>query len=148
MTGEYPIHTGTQHSVIDIDQPWGLPLNRKVMPQYFKEAGYSTYLVGKWHLGFWKKAFTPLARGFDHHYGYWGTYIDYWTKTTIKLNRPYKRGRDFRTDYQVDYDNQTYATTLFTDAAVDFIESHRTTKPMFLMVNHLAPHTGNEDGTL
>lgn len=38
-----------------------------------------------------------------------------------------------------------YATNLFTDAALDIIESHTNESPLFLMINHLAPHAGNED---
>ena len=31
-------------------------------------------LFGKWHLGFYQRAFTPLARGFDEHLGYYQGY--------------------------------------------------------------------------
>lgn len=149
MTGEYPIHTGMQHWVIDIDEPWGLPLDRKIMPQYFKDVGYETYMVGKWHLGFHKTEYTPLARGFDQHTGYWGPYIDYYDKTMYKLDRNYTRGLDFRKDTTMIRDtNETYATYMLSDAAVDYIEQHDRRRPMLLVVNHLAPHTGNEDGNL
>ena len=40
---------------------------------------------------------------------------------------------------------RTYATDLFTDEAIDVIEKHDTEEnPLFLMISHLAPHTGND----
>lgn len=59
----------------------GLGLSEKLLPQYLKELGYSTHLVGKWHLGFYKRAYTPLARGFDSHFGFWTGAINYFNHT-------------------------------------------------------------------
>jgi arylsulfatase A-like enzyme len=55
-----------------------MPLQEKVLPQYLKELGYVTRAFGKWHLGFYKKEFTPIYRGFDSHFGYWGGYTSYY----------------------------------------------------------------------
>lgn len=59
----------------------GLGLSEKLLPQYLKELGYSTHLVGKWHLGFYKRDYTPLARGFDSHFGFWTGAINYFNHT-------------------------------------------------------------------
>uniref|UniRef100_A0A182TTU5 Sulfatase N-terminal domain-containing protein n=1 Tax=Anopheles melas TaxID=34690 RepID=A0A182TTU5_9DIPT len=54
-----------------------------------------------------------------------------------------------RRNTAVNYDaNGTYATDLFNDEAVRLIDSHNRSKPLFLVLTHLAPHTGNEDDPL
>ena len=58
-------------------EPRGLPF-RKILPQYLKDLGYVTRAVGKWHLGFHKKDYTPVYRGFDSHLGYWSGFISYY----------------------------------------------------------------------
>lgn len=64
----FPLSSGTAE---------GIPLNRTLMPEYFKELGYSTHLVGKWHVGYYTKDHTPTRRGFDTFYGYYMGFISY-----------------------------------------------------------------------
>ncbi|XP_049544625.1 arylsulfatase B-like [Anopheles darlingi] len=145
MTGRHPMNVGMQNDVIISDQPWGLGLDQKLMPQYFREAGYRTHLVGKWHLGFFRQAYTPTRRGFETHFGYLGPYIDYWDHS-LQMNTTSARGLDMRRNTAVNYDARgTYATDLFTTEATRLIRTHNTTDPLFLVLTHLAPHTGNED---
>ena len=51
MTGRYPMRYGLQTLVIFPSHKYGLPTDERTLPQALKEAGYSTYMVGKWHLG-------------------------------------------------------------------------------------------------
>lgn len=45
-----------------------VPLTEKMLPRYFKEAGYVTAAIGKWHVG--GEGFGPLEHGFDvYHAG-------------------------------------------------------------------------------
>lgn len=44
--------------------------------------------------------------------------------------------------------NGIYATELFTQEAVRVIENHNAAKPLFLLMSHLAVHTGNEDNPM
>uniref|UniRef100_A0A4Y0BV48 Sulfatase N-terminal domain-containing protein n=1 Tax=Anopheles funestus TaxID=62324 RepID=A0A4Y0BV48_ANOFN len=145
MTGKHPMNIGMQDHVILSDEPWGLGLDQKLMPEYFRDVGYRTHLVGKWHLGFFRRAYTPTYRGFDSHFGYLGPYIDYWDHS-LQMNETSARGLDMRRNTDINYSaNGTYATDLFNDEAVRIIHSHDQSQPLFLVLTHLAPHTGNED---
>ncbi|KAJ9596973.1 hypothetical protein L9F63_012003 [Diploptera punctata] len=146
MTGKYPTHTGMQHLVILAPEPWGLPLSERLMPQFLKSAGYSTHAVGKWHLGFHRKEYTPTYRGFDSHFGYWNGYQDYYDHTMRATFVPYK-GYDMRRNMSIDWEARgKYSTDLFTEEAVHIIETHDSEKgPLFLYLAHLAPHTANPE---
>ncbi|KAK2581658.1 hypothetical protein KPH14_002156 [Odynerus spinipes] len=151
MTGKYPTRLGMQHSVILHTEPRGLPLDEKLLPEYLKEAGYATHAVGKWHLGFYKNAYTPTYRGFDSFFGYYNGLQDYYTHYSQDLTEKYNDyfGFDMRRNLSVAWDTYNkYSTDLFTEEAVRLINSHDTKDPMFLYLAHLAPHSGNPDNLL
>lgn len=51
------------------------------MPEYMRQLGYETQLLGKWHLGYETDNHTPTHRGFDNFFGYYNGLITYFNKT-------------------------------------------------------------------
>lgn len=148
MTGKYPHHIGLQNNVMWNDEPWGLGLEEKLFPEYFKEAGYGTHLIGKWHLGFHKEEYTPLRRGFDSHFGFYGPWTDYFSHKFYMADRNYTVGLDLHNNLgnvnPTEYEGE-YATDLYTRKAIEVINNQSKDKPFLLLLNHLACHTGNDN---
>jgi arylsulfatase A-like enzyme len=81
MTGRYALRLGLWNH--ENEQSAVLRLNETTMAQELKSAGYRTYMVGKWDLGYAATQYYPTNRGFDSYYGYFTSQIDYWTKVTV-----------------------------------------------------------------
>ncbi|KAL4228922.1 hypothetical protein ACF0H5_011963 [Mactra antiquata] len=145
MTGRHPIHTGLQQGVIFASQKYGLPLEEKIMPQWFQDLGYRTHMIGKWHLGMFAEEYLPTFRGFESHYGYYQGAEGYFDHT-YEANLDYW-GIDWRRNLNlVRNETNMYSTDLFTLEAVDIINKHNTSEPLFLYLPHQAVHRGNIDG--
>lgn len=52
---------------------------RQLLPQYMNDAGYTSHMIGKWHLGGHTEAHLPHRRGFETHLGYTFGTETYWT---------------------------------------------------------------------
>ena len=96
--------------------------------------GYTTHIVGKWHLGFCKQDYLPTERGFDHHFGFWSGAEDYFTHLT-------GNAYDFRKNMDVFPSAKgKYSTALFQNEAVDIIKQHNQSNPLFLYLPFQSPH--------
>ncbi|XP_054721641.1 arylsulfatase B-like [Uloborus diversus] len=149
LSGQYPIHLGLQHSNIKSGEPTALPLNVTILPEYLQKKGYVTHMVGKWHLGYAKKDYTPLSRGFNSFFGFYNEMIDYYDYTNLERQNDQKSSVFYGVDLQdgletVKNFRGRYATDVFGQKAVDIIENHNVTDPLFLYISHLACHAGNE----
>ncbi|XP_032690585.1 arylsulfatase B-like [Odontomachus brunneus] len=148
MTGKYPIHTGMQHAALDPSEPRGLPLNETILPQFLKEANYATYIVGKWHIGYYKHEYTPCFRGFDTCFVCWNGFQDYFSHDTAELNTPNK-GIDMRRNMTISWDTRgKYVTDLYTEEAIHLINNHNIDDPMFLYLSYTAPHSAGVEHSL
>ncbi|XP_055695304.1 arylsulfatase B [Lutzomyia longipalpis] len=141
MTGKYPVHLGMQHTVLYAAEPRGLPLKEKLLPEHLRNLGYVNHIVGKWHLGHYKKVYTPLYRGFDTHVGFWSGRQDYFDHTSIE--KP-SWGLDMRRGMDVAFDlHGKYLTDIISQESVRVIHNHNNSQPLFLYMAHGAVHSGN-----
>ncbi|NQX89178.1 MAG: sulfatase-like hydrolase/transferase [Halioglobus sp.] len=128
MMGKYQQRVG-------IYRPGGrrytLPLEVKIFPQFFKEAGYKTGAIGKWHLGV-TPSHNPTQRGFDEFYGF----MQLGAHDYFRLDDP--RAPLYR---NMDVIEDTgYLTNRLTEEAIDFISRHRR-DPFFMYLAYNAVHS-------
>ena len=153
LTGRYPIRSGMAHNqfrVLRSISTGGLPASEITIAQALKTQGYTTGMIGKWHLGVWTNnpAHHPLKHGFDFHFGLphsndmnpspgnpakAGSLVN---QEAAWWNAPLFRGYEL-IDPQAD---QTQLTRRYTEEAQNFIIANKA-KPFFLYLAHTFPHT-------
>jgi arylsulfatase A-like enzyme len=135
MTGRYATRTGV-YTIVRPNARWGLPLDERTLADALRQAGYSTAITGKWHLGEFEPRYRPTARGFDHQYGHYFGAIDYYTHQ-----------RDGQVDWYRNDQPLTetgYSTELIAGEAERLIADHRPAaadKPLFLYVPFNGVHS-------
>ena len=118
ITGQYPQTNG----VLDLDIP--LVTEKQYLPKELKKLGYTTAVIGKWHLhvepvafDYYKilpgqgKYFNP-----EFHEKGKGT----WPKNKVKT--------------------EGHSTDVITDLSINYIKNRDKSKPFFLMHHYKAPH--------
>ncbi|MBV1888525.1 MAG: arylsulfatase [Urechidicola sp.] len=131
MTGKYASNVGVWHTLGGRNIIYK---DEKILPQFFKESGYKTAMVGKWHLGD-NAPYRPEDRGFDEVFriggGSLGQVADYWANGLwdghYLHNGTWVKTKGFCTDVQF-------------DAALDFIDNSKN-DPFFLTITTTAPHS-------
>jgi len=111
-----------------------LPLEETTIGEAFKQAGYATGYIGKWHLG--DAQHYPEFQGFDvniagHAAGQPGSY--FYPYENDRLPWSNVPGLELGEEGE-------YLTDRLTDEALGFIDDHRD-RPFFLVLSHYAVHT-------
>ncbi len=134
LTGRSPLHFGLLFSVLMNWSPEGLPAREVTLAERFRQAGYATAAIGKWHLGHARRDYLPTAQGFEHFTGMLGGWIDYFS---------HREPLDGSLDWQRDgasLHEEGYATRLLGDAALGFLSGRDRERPFLLYFAPNAPH--------
>lgn len=138
LTGLYPHQASMGHlSTENFKEPGytdDLSKSAVTMAEVFQQAGYATYMTGKWHIAKsmkpdGDKSNWPLQRGFQRYFGTLngsGSYYD--PGTLISNNSFIAPTKDF------------YYTNAISDTTVKFIQQHPAGKPFFFYVAYTAAH--------
>ena len=127
LTGRFNHRTGA------VDVPSNRGLDRlasaeKTLGDYFRHAGYSTALIGKWHNGVYCRDHLPHRRGFDLFFGFPNGGQDYWKWNLL------------RNDRHVSHDGR-YLSDALNDEAITFIQrADEKRQPFALFLAHHTPH--------
>ncbi|XP_003387234.3 PREDICTED: arylsulfatase A-like [Amphimedon queenslandica] len=70
LTGRHQIRSGIYPHGVDPSSLGGLPHDEITIAEGLKDVGYTTGMLGKWHLGVGKNGSNlPVHHGFDYYYG-------------------------------------------------------------------------------
>ena len=138
MTGVYPWKQSWGRSVV---YPWRdnyMEFGRPLLPERLRGEGYTTAIIGKWHLGHIYPEYAPVNRGWDYQFGNLGGSMDY---NTYNYAVYYT---DDITENGQHFDTTGYYTRILGAKAVQFIEQQARCPdlcPFFMYVAFTAPHT-------
>jgi arylsulfatase len=136
MTGK---HMG--HATIRNNKPtppegqWPIKAGDVTVTELLKAKGYATGAMGKWGLGMWDTAGSPLKHGFDLFYGYncqahaHTHYPTYLYRNDKKFDLPGNDGAK----------GDSYSQDLFEKEAIAFVEANKD-RPFFLYLPFIVPH--------
>jgi autotransporter-associated beta strand protein len=149
LTGQYPQRFGYEDNLQNnINSTQGLNSEQITIAERLKPLGYTTGIVGKWHLGFHDGVNRPGDKGFDESYGLLGGGRDYWESGNA-INAIWKNNVYHENQYAVEGDQSRYdptfgryVTDAFGEEAADFVNRHAQSEdPFFLYMPLTGPHT-------
>lgn len=148
LTGQYPQRFGYEDNPANfINSTQGLPADKLTIAQRLKPLGYTTGVIGKWHVGDTDGVNRPGDKGFDESYVSLGGTRDYSYDSTPQ-GGIWKNNQFYEAQYRVEGDHSRYdpvrgryVTDAFGEEATAFVNRHaQDQNPFFLYVSFTAPH--------
>lgn len=138
MSGRYQQRFGFEtNPAYDPNNPYmGISTDEKLFPERLQEVGYTTGIIGKWHLGA-TQLHNPINRGFDYFYGFLGGGHNYFTIDKSKRVFEAYEQELIRNTLPATFDG--YITTAFSEDAAQFVKDNKD-QPFFLYLAYNAPH--------
>lgn len=127
---EEPIHERSALSPEKL-RTIGIPDDHPTVSSLIRSAGYSTALIGKWHLGYLPH-FSPIKSGFEEFYGNMSGAIDHFSHRDMTDSLDFFEG-------DVPVEKVGYMSDLLTDRAVAYVR-RRHSRPFYLSLHYTAPH--------
>jgi len=125
-----------QHHIVTGTFPYALPLDVATMPQFLAAAGYTTAMLGKWHLGHFKTAHLPTSRGFDSFVGFYSGFQDYFSHVSESTICGSECLVDLRYGSKAvlttDDEDVAFGSGLWRTAFADLVANHDSTVPLFV----------------
>jgi arylsulfatase A-like enzyme len=155
MTGEFPCRGPLKDKNARYLSPLAIDTNSMTLPRLFKDSGYRTAHIGKWHLGYGEHGITnwagpinpgPNELGFDYHLSlptnhsdHFKTYVEnhalIWLKDEVTKLPGFPEVEDLT---ELRYHDEV--DTTLTQQAIDFMEAHQD-EPFFVYLALTALHT-------
>lgn len=135
LTGKTPQRAGVPGNVSPNSEKAGMPPEQYTIAEMFKDAGYNTAHIGKWHLGHGKDR-QPNAQGFNYSFGHFVGCIDNYSHF-FYWNGP-NRHDLYRNGEEVHYPGQFFPDLMVKEAS-GFMEKN-TDKPFFMYFAINTPH--------
>jgi arylsulfatase A-like enzyme len=106
-----------------------------------QQSGYTTALMGKWHLDGYDTLATPYHRGFDEFSGWLISYNATYANGYWPAER-YTNGKLFEITKNQGGKKGYYTDDICTDESIEFLSRQRNAKnPFLLIVNYNSPHS-------
>ena len=135
LTGLNPQRAGLPGNASELNDAVGMPTDRFTMAEMFKNAGYSTAHIGKWHLGY-KPEMAPNAQGFEHSFGHMAGCIDNYSHF-FYWNGPNKHDL-YRNGKEVYYPGQFFPDLMLKESSQFMTAANK--KPFFMYFAINLPH--------